>query len=384
MGEAGARPPLVGFRVGIAAHRSSQEQVDALRHAGAEPVPGAVVGPVPSARVEVLEAVTEDLLARPPSVVVLTSAAGLEGWLSVAEGVDRGVALRETFAGATLLARGGETAAATSALGLAIAGTLSLGGVDAPTHLARLSGGLSGARVAVQSEAGEPWGEATADLVPSLIAAGIDVVDVAVPTPAATEDPRAGMRLVHAVVERRLDALTFTAPTEVRNFVRLADDVGAGDEVLAALADDVVAACMSRTCAEVAASVGISDVVQPERARVGAMVDALGERLAGGVVRLQLGGVEVVLRGSLALLDDEELWLADRERGLLGSLVRRPGSVVAKAELLRRVWRSDGVDGADEHAVEVAVARLRRRLGPAGAALQTVPRRGYRLMVDRP
>ncbi|MDP8954098.1 MAG: uroporphyrinogen-III synthase, partial [Actinomycetota bacterium] len=77
---AGSRP-LLGFRVGIAAHRGSQEQADALRRAGAEPVLGAVLGPVPSARIEALEAVTEDLLARPPSVVVLTSAAGIEGWL---------------------------------------------------------------------------------------------------------------------------------------------------------------------------------------------------------------------------------------------------------------------------------------------------------------
>ncbi len=383
MGEAGSLAPLAGFRVGIAAHRSSQEQVEALRQAGADPVPGAVVGPVPSAGIDMLEAVTEDVLARPPTVVVLTSAGGVEGWFSAAEGIDRGVALRETFAGATLLTQGGETAATASALGLAVAGTLSLQGVGAPTQLARLSGGLSGARVVVQSETGRAEA-ATADLVSSLIAAGVHMVDVAVPTPAPAEDPRAAVRLVDAVVERRLDALTFTAPAEVRAFVRLAEDVGAWDDVLAALSDDVVVVCLSRTCAEVAASVGISDGFRPPRARVGAMVDVLGERLAARVLRLRLAGVEVVLRGALALVGGEELWLADRERGVLVALARRPGSVVAKAELLRRVWRSDGVDGADEHAVEVAVARLRRRLGPAGAGLQTVPRRGYRLMADRP
>lgn len=71
-----APSPLAGFRVGIAAHANSAEQIDVLRRAGAEPVPGAVVGPVPSGPVGALEAVTEDLLGRPPSVVVLTSAAG--------------------------------------------------------------------------------------------------------------------------------------------------------------------------------------------------------------------------------------------------------------------------------------------------------------------
>jgi uroporphyrinogen-III synthase len=52
--------------------------------------------------------------------------------------------------------------------------------------------------------------------------------------------------------------------------------------------------------------------------------------------------------------------------------------VVTKPELLRDVWRAAD---ADEHAVEVTVSRLRRRLGPAGRAVRTVPRRGYRLDV---
>ena len=33
--------------------------------------------------------------------------------------------------------------------------------------------------------------------------------------------------------------------------------------------------------------------------------------------------------------------------------------------------------GADEHAAEVAVARLRLKLGPLGGGIRTVPRRGY-------
>jgi len=33
--------------------------------------------------------------------------------------------------------------------------------------------------------------------------------------------------------------------------------------------------------------------------------------------------------------------------------------------------------GVDEHAAEVAVARLRAKLGPLGAGIRTVARRGY-------
>ncbi|MBW3646014.1 MAG: winged helix-turn-helix domain-containing protein, partial [Actinobacteria bacterium] len=47
----------------------------------------------------------------------------------------------------------------------------------------------------------------------------------------------------------------------------------------------------------------------------------------------------------------------------------------------RSVW---GDESADPHAVEVAVGRLRRRLGPAAGGLETVPRRGYRLATRQP
>ena len=67
--------------------------------------------------------------------------------------------------------------------------------------------------------------------------------------------------------------------------------------------------------------------------------------------------------------------LTDRERSVLEVLSERQGVVVSKQALLQRVWNDD----SDEHAVEVTVGRLRRRLGPAGSSIETVMRRGYRL-----
>jgi DNA-binding winged helix-turn-helix (wHTH) protein len=81
------------------------------------------------------------------------------------------------------------------------------------------------------------------------------------------------------------------------------------------------------------------------------------------------------------LVDGEPVELPDRELAVLRILAERPGAAVAKATLLRRIW---GAGNADEHAVEVTVARLRRRLGPVGAAIETAVRRGYRLVTDEP
>ncbi len=93
-------------------------------------------------------------------------------------------------------------------------------------------------------------------------------------------------------------------------------------------------------------------------------------------MRFRLGDDTVHLQGRTFTLAGETVQLSERERDLLAALARRPGVVLSKGELLAGVW-PDG--DADEHAVEVAIARLRRRLGPHGHLLETVFRRGYRL-----
>ena len=88
-----------------------------------------------------------------------------------------------------------------------------------------------------------------------------------------------------------------------------------------------------------------------------------------------VGDVTVVLSGEVVRVAGRPVVLAPRERAVLEVLGRRPGSVVNKAQLLAAVWQG----AADGHAVEVTIGRLRRRL--AGALdIQTVPRRGYRLV----
>ena len=90
-----------------------------------------------------------------------------------------------------------------------------------------------------------------------------------------------------------------------------------------------------------------------------------------------MAGTSVRVQGRLALIDGSQAaWLTDRERALLTALLDRQGAVLSKPELLRRVWRGTETD---EHLVEVTVARLRQRLGPASDGIETVVRRGYRV-----
>lgn len=196
------------------------------------------------------------------------------------------------------------------------------------------------------------------------------------PLRAPTRGAVAQRCLVEALARGDVDAVTFTTARAVQELVERAAGHPRGEEALAALAGEVVPACLGSGSAEAAGAAGMTGVLRVDRLRLGALMDALVARFEEATLRLRLGGCDVVLQGALAVVGGEEVWLPRRERALLAALARRPGTVVAKAELLRSVW---GVGGADAHAVEVAVGRLRRRLGPAAGGVETVPRRGYRL-----
>ena len=74
--------------------------------------------------------------------------------------------------------------------------------------------------------------------------------------------------------------------------------------------------------------------------------------------------------------------LTPRELAVLAVLLDRPGEVVPKGDLLRRVWGDDF--GGDANVVEVYVGYLRRKVdAPFGRrTIQTVRGAGYRLAPD--
>ncbi|MEV4257847.1 hypothetical protein AB0J52_32195, partial [Spirillospora sp. NPDC049652] len=116
--------------------------------------------------------------------------------------------------------------------------------------------------------------------------------------------------------------------------------------------------------------------------------------------RLEVRGVVLELRGHAVVLDGRLRPIAPAPMAVLRALARRPGHVVSRAELCGvlpgRPLASGHIPGpagagarrgrgarprADEHAVEMAVARLRRGLGRSGI-VETVVKRGYRLACD--
>lgn len=95
-----------------------------------------------------------------------------------------------------------------------------------------------------------------------------------------------------------------------------------------------------------------------------------------------LGPLRIDLRTGTVTGDGPPAHLPSRAVEVLLRLAHDPGELVTRAELLDAVW---GEGQGSEEALSHAVSELRRGLGEDAARprfVQTVPRRGYRLLVD--
>ena len=361
---------MAGFTVAVTAARRREELSSLLQRRGARVVEAPAIRIIPTGDDDELRAATESCITQPPDVVVATTGIGFRGWMEAADGWGLGDPLRAQFARSELLVRGPKAKGAVRAAGLAEAWSPDSESTD--EVLSRLlDEGVVGRRIAVQLH-----GEPLPDFVHGLERAGAVVVQVPVYRWVPAEDIRPLRRLVEQVVSKQIDCVTFTSAPAVSSMLTVARDDGRHDALLAALRSDSLAACVGPMTAAPLERQGIS-TVQPERARLGALVRTVVEELPVRRTRAFLAGPhELRLRGHSVLVDGTPVELTIRQAGVLSALVAGDGRVLSRAELLKQAWREEP---ADEHAVEMTVARLRSALGPAGKVVQTVVKRGYRL-----
>ncbi|MEU6758546.1 uroporphyrinogen-III synthase [Streptomyces sp. NPDC046685] len=362
--------PLAGFTVGVTAARRADELIALLRRRGAAVLHAPALRIVPLADDSELLAATKELIALAPDVVVATTAIGFRGWIEAADGWGIGEELLERLRAAELLARGPKVKGAIRAAGLVE--TWSPESESLAEVLERLlSAGVAGRRIALQLH-----GEPLPGFVEALRAGGADVVVVPVYRWMAPEDLAPLDRLLDAIVCGAVDAVSFTSAPAAASLLSRAEERGVREAVLDALRGGVLSACVGPMTALPLQAQGV-DTVQPERFRLGPLVQLLCQELPGRARVLPVAGHRVEIRGHAVLVDEELRPVPPAGMALLRALARRPGWVVSRADLLRTLPGA----GRDEHAVETAMARLRVALG-APNLIQTVVKRGYRLSLD--
>ncbi|MFG2332310.1 uroporphyrinogen-III synthase [Streptomyces sp. NPDC048604] len=363
--------PLAGFTVGVTAARRADELAALLRRRGAAVVHGPALRIVPLADDTELLAATKELIGNAPDVVVATTAIGFRGWIEAAEGWGHGDELLDCLRGVELLARGPKVKGAVRAAGLTE--NWSPSSESMAEVLERLlAEGVAGRRIALQLH-----GEPLPGFVEALTAGGAEVVGVPVYRWMPPEDLAPLDRLLDQTLAGSLDAVTFTSAPAAASLLTRAEDRGVLPELLAALRHEVLAVCVGPVTALPLQARGI-DTLQPERFRLGPLVQLLCRELPARARTLPVAGRSVEIRGHAVLVDGVLRPVPPAGMALLGALARKPGWVVSRADLLRALPGA----GRDEHAVETAMARLRTALG-APKLIQTVVKRGYRLAVDQ-
>ncbi|MEU6093255.1 uroporphyrinogen-III synthase [Streptomyces sp. NPDC047079] len=362
--------PLAGFTVGVTAARRAEELGALLQRRGAAVLYAPALRIVPLADDGELLATTKELIDQAPDVVVATTAIGFRGWIEAADGWGLGENLVTRLRGVRLLARGPKVKGAIRAAGLTEEWSpTSESMAEVLDRL--LEEGVDGRRVVVQLH-----GEPLPGFVEALRAAGAEVVGVPVYRWMPPQDLASLDRLLDATVTRGLDALTFTSAPAAASVLSRAEERGLLPALLAAIDHDVLPACVGPVTALPLQARGV-DTVQPERFRLGPLVQLLCRELPARARTLPVAGHRVEIRGHAVMVDGTLRPVPPAGMSLLRALSRRPGWVVGRAELLRALPGA----GRDEHAVETAMARLRTALG-SPKLIQTVVKRGYRLALD--
>ncbi|MDQ0813145.1 uroporphyrinogen-III synthase [Streptomyces sp. B3I7] len=364
--------PLAGFTVGVTAARRAEELGALLERRGAVVQHAPALRIVPLSDDGELLAATKELLRQKPDVVVATTAIGFRGWVEAADGWGLGEELLALLrdGDVELLARGPKVKGAVRAAGLTERWSPSSESM-AEVLDRLLDEGVEGRRIAVQLH-----GEPLPGFVEALRESGAKVVGVPVYRWMPPEDIGPLDRLLDATVAGGMDALTFTSAPAAASLFSRAERRGMLDDVLAVLGHDVLAACVGPVTAVPLQERGVP-TVQPERFRLGPLVQLLCRELPARARTLPVAGHRLEIRGHAVLVDGELRTVPPAGMSLLRALAHRPGWVVPRATLLRALPGT----GRDEHAVETAMTRLRAALATPHL-IQTVVKRGYRLSLD--
>ena len=264
-------PPLAGWRVGVTADRRADQQIEALRRRGADVVHGCTMRTLDLSNDARLLEVSLALVDQPPDTLVLQTGMGLTMWLDAMDGIGLGDRVRAALSGCEVLARGPKAVSAARRAGLEVVWS-------APDELfaqivdhVDATGGRN--RLFLQVD-----GTDEEALVAPLADSCREVVVVPIYRWALPVDVGPAEVLVDAVCDGGLDAVTFTTRQAAVHLVEIAEARGRRDELIAAL-DGVRAVPVSvgPVCSEAMRSLGMTGLVEPERARLVAMLDALAE-----------------------------------------------------------------------------------------------------------
>jgi len=360
--------PLAGYSVAVGSDRRKHALADELARLGARTIGVQANRSIPHVDQIRLREVTDEVLARPCEELVVSSAFGLRSWFAAAGRWGLADALLTRISGARLLARDARAADGLREIGLTtIWSTAGAATEDLFRYL--LAQPVEGRRIVVQADA-----VSLREPCRVLRAVGADVVEVETYQCYPPTSADILRRLVDQIVNRQIDAVALVGEPASEYLLDQANAEGRLGELLNALCDNVLCACLGAGTAAPLVAHGVHPLVGTAP-YVEELTAALLEALPQTATRLEVGAHEIELRGQAVVLDGRLIPMQAGPLAVLRALARRPGRVVSCTEIRRSIPNWSDVD---DHAIEMAVSRLRRTLDGADL-VHTVMKRGYRL-----
>lgn len=362
---------LEGCRIVLTADRRTAEITAAFERHGAVVLRAPSLTIVPHADDEALIARTRELIDNPPDVVVATTGIGFRAWIEAADEAGLAGDLDRVLARARIVARGAKARGAVQQAGLPVAWVPES---ETAAELGeRLVGeGVAGCRVAVQHHG------SGADGLDELFAAhGASVVSLTMYRWGPPADPEAVRASTLAAGAGSVDAVVFTSAPGAYEWVTAARECGAleGIRRRAASGQLLLAAVGPATAAPLgdhALSVFIA-----ERGRLGSLIRGVVAQLGAGRPRIATSAGELSLRSTGVVIGGRYTPLSPTGLAVLRALFEARGAVVSRRALLDAL----PTPTVNDHALEMAIARLREALG-LPRLVRTVVKRGYRLDLE--
>jgi len=361
---------LRGFRIGVTSDRRSQDLITALERRGAQVLHAPALKIAPNEQDAALITDTRTLIRTRPEVVLVTTGYGMRRWFEVADAAGLGAELTAVLDSARIFARGPKAVGAVRAAGLLDA-QLSETDTTAALVDAVAGSGLTGRRVAIQLH-----GFTDEEQLRRLRSVSAEVVTV---TPYRWIRPAGSdrlPRLIEAACSRQLDAITYTSAPGATATLETAYAMGLGGAFVDVHRDHVTAAAVGPVTAQPLVDAGIVPIV-PDRHRLGALIRLVCEDLTVHHVQVyRCHDTLIEVRGRSVSVGGRSVLLGPGALALFKALAAAEG-VVSRHDLVSTL-----PEQLDDHALEVAMSRLRRALDVPGL-ITTVVKRGYRFNGSR-
>jgi uroporphyrinogen-III synthase len=359
--------PLSGFRVAVTSERRSAELIEALQRRGAQVQHAPTLRMAPLVEDAELLEQTRLVLGLRPEFVLVSTAYGFRRWFETADAAGLGDELAQVLHDASIHVRGPKALGAVRALGFE-ADAMSSNGLTS-TMVSEVVPKIAGKTVVLQQhgigddQAARALGDAGAR----------DVIRISPYRWGPPEDAGRMTQLLRALCSGAIDALTFTSAPAVRALLAAAEEQGCYTELLEALQSSVCCVAVGPVTAAPLREVGIEPLV-PERHRMGAMIRILVEHLSdSGSITCHTVLGPCQLRGDTVLLGGDDRELGAIQLKLFKAILSARGRVVPRARLVSLL-----PEGSSDHALDMALSRLRRAL-PDPRLISTVVKRGYRI-----